>query len=347
MNVWIRADAGSDIGTGHVMRCLTLADRLKGNANLSFVCQERPGDLIAYIREKGFAVHSFRSATGSWEEDSDYTLGAIRQSDQSVDRFVVDHYGLASEYETRIRTEVGKLMAIDDLADRAHECDWLLDQNPYADAKSRYENLVNGECVTLLGPSYALLRPDFARTKEKVYRTGKVDRLLVSFGGADLTNEATKTLRAIVRVRERTGKQLPVSVLAGRINPHAESIRELCAGLPDVRYFAHAENVAELMAMSDLAIGSGGTTTWERCCVGLPALVVTTADNQVELSVHAAKLGVIGLLGANGNVDEERIADALIARLEDKEGTRKMSEAGMALVDGIGADRIMKELLTC
>lgn len=337
MKVCVRADASRQIGSGHVMRCLVLADRLRiqRRAEVVFLCRELPGNLIDYIRERGHQVVGLPEA-GEDESPAIAAAAAI-----GPDWLIVDHYALDRRFEERIRPHAKKLMAIDDLADRPHACDVLLDANHDTESGLRYRYLVEPGTRCLIGSHYALLRPSFADARTRVRRDGHIRRLLVSFGGVDATDETGKTLEALAPLAEIG---LAITVLAGSANPRGRQVAELCADLPNVRFHSHVERIAELMLWADAAIGAGGTTTWERCCLGLPTLVVTTAANQEQLTAQAARAGAVLWLGRAAEVDPGLIRDAALAMIRDPASMKRMSDLAMELTDGLGADRIVKEL---
>lgn len=388
MNVCIRADASARIGTGHVYRCLTLADELRRRgASVTFLCRELEGHLIGYIRERGYRAKAMRplsAATaraaahgepaeaggrdglrgglplptvptvptlpqggeppeGSWLADADETARLLREEDgEPPDWLIVDHYGLDWRYESRVRAHVGRLMVIDDLANRSHRCELLLDQNYYADPHARYADWIGAGCRQLLGPRYALLRPEFAGLRERLRRDGaSVRRVLVSFGGADRSGATLTALRALTPLAE---EGIELTVVAGRLNPDAERIRTAYADRPGIRVLPHAEHLAQLMTEADLAVGAGGTTTWERCCLGLPSIIVTIADNQLELTKHAAAAGAVLYLGSADEVDAPRIREAAERLRSDAEARARMSRSALALTDGRGAERVAEEL---
>ncbi|MBB6671694.1 UDP-2,4-diacetamido-2,4,6-trideoxy-beta-L-altropyranose hydrolase [Cohnella nanjingensis] len=363
IRIAIRADASLQIGTGHVMRCLTLADALRrsGTADVAFVCRELTGNLIPYIRDRGYPVHALppaadlgaavRSEAGlpphagwleaSWREDAAQTIACLLAQAERPDWLVVDHYALDRRYESALRPYAGGVMAIDDLADRPHDADLLLDQNLSDRPEARYASRVDAGTRLLLGPRYALLREAFAERRPTVRRGGKAERLLVSFGGADRTGETLKALAALEPMAEAGAR---LTVLAGQLNPMRERIERLCGRLPQTRFIAHTEDVAALMAEHDLAVGSGGSTTWERGCLGLPAVIVATADNQVALAEQAAQAGMIAYLGFASDVSERRLREAVRRLAEDEDALRRMSDAGMAAVDGLGAAAVAKEM---
>jgi len=261
------------------------------------------------------------------------TRGAVVVSPgEQSDWLVVDHYSLDETWEKQQRQKAARIAAIDDLADRKHDCDLLLDQNFFPDAASRYDGLVPARCRKLLGPRFALLRKEFSTTRRNLReRNGIVRRILVSFGGIDAGNETSKVISLLKPLR------LAVDVVAGAANPHANRIARECAEA-GFTFHRQATNMAELMAAADLAVGAGGSTTWERCALGLPTLQVAIAPNQEALSVALADAGLVTFLG--GSITVEAIKDAI----NNPEKLQQQSERMKALVDGEGAKRVAAAL---
>lgn len=357
IRVIFRADASIQMGSGHVMRCLTLADMLREHgAEAVFVCREHPGNLFALIEAKGHQLVRLpapmastlgRLAHPHWlgatqEEDACQTLEALKNVG-GCDWLVVDHYALDMAWEAAMRAGAHSIMVIDDLADREHDCDVLLDQNYHLDMKSRYGKLVPPHCKKLLGPKYALLRPEFRKARNNLrVRNGGVDRIFISFGGSDPANETGKALRAIKFV----GKEdVAVDVVAGEANPHQEEIAGLCAKLPRAKLHRKASNMAELMLNADLAIGGGGGMMWERCCLGLPAVVTSVANNQRAGCEAMARAGEILYLGEAGAVGLEVLKAALHVAFSSPWLLMSMGEAGTSLVDGQGSKRVVRQLM--
>ena len=356
MNIIIRVDASTTIGSGHVMRCLTLAQTLAGKQNIvEFVCRELPGNLIEFIQQKGFKVHVLPYAD-NWSEKSERLseyqqwLGAsleaelqqlaVALGDRRYDLLIVDHYALDLAWEVKARSWAKKIMVVDDLANRQHDCDLLLDQNFYLDREMRYQDLVPVGTRCLLGPKYALLRPEFLEAREKLRGgDGVIKRILVFFGGSDETNETGKALRALSAL---TKPNLLVEVVVGSSNPHKLEIEQVCEQM-GFNYYCQINNMAELMAKADLAIGAGGSTTWERCCLGLPAIVVTIAANQVRIAEDCAQAGVLIYLGAHSEVDITGYESA-ISHLT-AESLRLMGESGARMVDGFGAGEVASQIM--
>lgn len=272
--LFIRADASVQIGTGHIMRCLTLADELRGRcAEAIFVCREFDGNLCGYIEEKGYIVHRLPVSNGQecniegnlkhavwlgadWRTDARQVEEIIKDLDPPLDWLVADHYALDKRWEGYLRPYCKKIMVIDDLADRAHDCDLLLDQNFSEDLESRYDGLVPTWCKELLGPKYALLRSEFREARTNLRkRDGHVKRIIIFFGGSDPTNETTKALEAI---RMLNRPDIAVDVVVGAFNPHRKVIEQIASDLPDCTCHFNVKDMAVLMAGAELAVGAGG-----------------------------------------------------------------------------------------
>lgn len=348
-----RVDASITIGTGHFMRCLTLADELRNRgAHTRFISRHIPEHLLAMLATKG---HEFRPLSSGretkpdddlshaeWlgttqEADARDSVGAL--SDQHWDWLIVDHYALDVRWEARLRHSAQKILVIDDIADRRHDCDVLLDQNLYEDMNSRYAGKVPDECLLLLGSRYALLREEFRKLRGQVEpRRGSVKRILIFFGGVDADNY---TALAIQSLAEIGATDLQVDVVIGAQHPCRDSIQASCR----LRGFAcHVQtgHMAELMGAADLSIGAGGSAVWERCCLGLPALVIGTADNQREQIRDAALEGLLYSAVVNGDELHLSIRHHVRSLMENECLRRFLSRNGMHAVDGHGALRIAR-----
>lgn len=356
MNVVFRVDASSRMGVGHMMRCLTLAETLRERgAQIRFVCREHKGNLIALLQQKAMPVTVLPApAINDTTSGEDYAawLGVTRAEDakqtiealngENPDWLVVDHYGLDVEWEQRLRPHVSKLMVIDDLANRRHDCDVLLDQNYSAEGEQRYAGLVPGACRLLVGPRYALLRPEYvAHRKTLRDRDGQVSRVLVFFGGTDQQNVTGMALEALSYPDLR---HLKVDVVVGANNPHRNSIEQQVLRRPHTTLHASRPHLADLMAQADLALGAGGATTLERLCLGLPSLVVSIAENQMPscAALHHSRL--INYFGHQDKVDAAGFCNEIIRMIGNPSRLVEMSLAGQALVDGFGADLINETL---
>lgn len=334
MNVLIRTDASVEIGSGHLMRCLTLADQLrKRDAQVAFVCRDLPGAMFGILESKGYPYVKLPMETSPLpERDAEETLHAAETLfSQGVDWLVVDHYGLDAQWERILRRVATKIMVIDDLADRPHDCNLLLDQNYYRDLEQRYQGLVPDGCISLLGPSYVLLRHEFSEARKSLRaRDGKVRRMMVFFGGSDSTNQTRKALDAIKLLNRA---DIAVDVIVGASNPHQNEIMALCREMPYVQYHCQVGNMAGLMSASDLAIGAGGATTWERCALGLPTLTLVFADNQVQTTVDLAEFGAVEFLGWANKLSALELSRSLHHMIENPKSLRRLSERGTCLMN--------------
>ena len=330
MRVLVRCDASAEIGSGHVIRCLTLADalRLKG-ARVTFVCRQQPGDLTPLIEQRGFNVHRIGGDALHWEDDAEKTL-ALTAETGGCDWLVVDHYRLDARFEQRLRRPGLKILAIDDLANRPHDCDLLLDQNLYLDMEDRYRRLIPAGCKALLGPGYALLRPEFMLARRQLRsRRGALKRLLISFGGTDPTNETAKALAAVDLLADR---ELFLDVVVGLSNPQAASLQAACAARPGCTFHAQVDTMAAIMSAADLALGSGGATTWERCFLGLPSLTVVVAPNQRLLTEAVAATGAAWNLGWHADLSPAMLAERIAYLQAAPDRLAGASAAGFALM---------------
>lgn len=352
----IRVDASNEIGSGHFMRCLTLADGLKDQgAQVCFVSRYLPEHLAAILVKKnhdlielvdgygqesnGKLAHSHWLST-SLETDAQECIRLL--SGQSWDWLVVDHYALDARWELALRQVVGKILVIDDLADRQHFAEVLLDQNLYPDMAQRYAGLLSSCCRALLGPSYALLRREFVEARSSTYpRTAGIRKIFVFFGGSDFTNETEKSLTAIAALNM---PDVLVDVVVGAGNSHQKSIEKFCTSIPGTRFHFQVDNMAQLMSQADLALGAGGSTTWERCALGLPALVISVADNQIAIADGGDRAGAHRHLGQSKNVSAAQLTTAIEEFTYEPGILEKMSRSASALVDARGCERVIKTL---
>lgn len=361
MNIVFRVDASIQIGSGHVMRCLALAIALRDEgAKVEFVCREHSGHLCDYIEKnqefrtirlpvdnnfKQIAsnAHHLSWLGTAWQMDAEQTRAIVQKADGKVDWLVVDHYALNAEWEKCLRPLTKKIMVIDDLADRLHECDLLLDQNFCENLETRYDNLVPRNCQKLLGPKYALLRPEFKTVRETLrQRDGVIRRVLIYFGNVDATNQTVKALQAIQLLNR---PDISVQVVAGNVNPHYPEIKQLCDTVANAVLHLHVDNLAALMADSDLFLGAAGATTWERCCVGLPSMAISIAKNQEGIALAMAEAGQLLYLGKYNAVTAESICQSIKALLLNPAWVKFISKANASLVDGRGILRAKEFIL--
>lgn len=364
MSVAFRVDASLDIGTGHVMRCLTLADTLSSQGSpCRFICREHEGHLIEHIRSKDYPIHVLPASISyrmghhkspttktpahsnwlgcDWQVDATDTLTILR--DDVPDWLVVDHYALDERWESALREGCQKLMVIDDLADRSHACDLLLDQNLGREACD-YISLVSSHCRLLTGSQFALLRPEFAALREfslQTHQTTRLKSLLVTMGGIDLNNATGKVLEAL-----KTSPLPPdcqITVVMGARAPWLEQVHAVAAAMPwTTEIQVNIDNMAQVMAESDLVIGAAGGTSWERCCLGIPSLLVILAENQIHGANALEEYGAARILGTPEDI-HHTLSDGISILMNSAE-MRNMSTAASKITDGYGSARVLKAM---
>lgn len=354
----IRVDASPEIGTGHVMRCLTLAERLRaaGWAPV-FLSGDRPGNLVDLIRERGFDLIPLPASGGAPDPDGPahaHWLGAPAGEDARHTRIaietigagmlIVDHYALDARWEAQVGFDPARTAVIDDLADRPHRCALLVDANLGRKAED-YVALVGAETDILAGAEYALLRPEFAalRAGSLARRAApRLERILVAMGGVDAPNATGGILRALASVPGAA--DLDVTTVLGPNALWLDEVRARVADFPgSARLLIGAGNMGELMAASDLAVGGAGVTAWERCCLGLPTLIVTIAENQVPGARALDAAGAGWMIGGVADI-EARLASG-VERMRDTSRLTAMSRAAAAVADGRGAERVVSRLV--
>lgn len=350
MRVLIRADASVTIGSGHIARCLTLAHALKKTgADVRFACRALTGHSLERLTDQGFVTYALPARYGA-DEDQDIEAALPWQADVSAlgeqlhdqprfDWLIVDHYGLDARWEQAARGFAARIMAIDDLANRPHAVELLLDQNFSAQVLDQpYARCVGPECQTFLGPRFALLRDEFQC--EPIAIKLRVERVLVNFGGFDAAGQVFATLQALEGFDE-----LQVDFVAGLHNPHWQAMSELAASRPDWRLHTLTGDFFALMQAADLFIGAGGGTTWERAALGLPTICISVANNQQLNAQLLAEAGVHLYLGPHVQLDTLQLRDAIARVIGDAALRRAFAQASRRLVDGRGAKRIAEALI--
>lgn len=348
MKVAVRADASPDIGSGHVMRSLCLADALKARgAAVRFLCRDLPAHLGELVGGHGHELAALpsrsmapRPTESAWPDDLRtqdlQDVGAALQDWAGCDWLVVDHYAASSGWEEGARRHARRLMAIDDLG-RTHDCNLLLDANLYLDGTSPYAGRLPPACRVLLGPAYALLRPEFLSARAAaVVRDGPAQRLLVFMGGMDASN-ATGLVLAALQCIGQARRPAAMDVVIGQGHPARRDITAACLALGAVLHVQTTE-MAGLCAAADLAIGAGGSATWERCAVGLPTLALCLADNQRAILHNGSRAGL--LYWPDTPVADAALLAIHLQALLGNSGLRNhLSRNAMAAVDGLGAQK--------
>jgi UDP-2,4-diacetamido-2,4,6-trideoxy-beta-L-altropyranose hydrolase len=342
MRLLFRTDASTAIGSGHVARCASLAQALAAAGHeVHFACRALAGDLNHWLEGEGFRVHKiFGAPDGAMTElmDADATEKSVPA--QRYDWLIVDHYELGVAWEHAMAAVADRIFVIDDLG-RHHQCQLLLDQNYPNPAHALYSSGKPAGCEVLLGPHFAMLRPEFAalRAVSLLRRRDGISRILVCMGGSDPFDETSKVLTGLSRLAH---ERLRIDVAIGGGNPHRDAVEAACANLHHATLHVQTPAMAELMAAADCAICGAGNITWERCALGLPGLATIMADNQAGAAEALNAAGLLALLGWHHTLVADDYARAL--RAMDPGELNRMSAAVAEICDGGGVERVAARL---
>lgn len=352
-----RTDSSYTIGLGHIMRCMTLARALSrlGHA-VHFISRENEGNIIGML-EKEYPVQRLERAANnfiqennyaswlgqSWETDFEETTQALSQiADKPVDWLISDHYGIDWQWESAIKNHVSRLMVIDDLANRKHHCDILLDQT-FGRCSSDYRSLVNSTCELFLGAQYILLRDVFFKLREKAIKkramTKQLKTVLITMGGTDPHNMT----QWIIDVLMSASLPLHYDIVLGPQAKHRESI--LSQTLPsNVHIHENVSDMENYMLRADLSISAAGMTAWERCCLGLPTLLIVTAENQWNNAKQLSNSGAVDLMGDSSNLQPRDLLSRLNKYIAQPTLLQKISKNAEKICDGWGVNRVIQIL---
>ena len=301
MIVAFRADSSFEIGAGHIMRCLALANAFaKLGANCHFICSANPGALHNAVRDHGHFLHVLPVPSGhayghhpappkhkawlgrGWREDAAQTKSILQLIDANL--LVVDHYSLDIEWEKAAHGDHMKIAVIDDLADRSHSADFLIDQN-FGRSVADYASLMVGASRLFIGPEFALLREEFSEERPAALKRrelANLNRLLVNVGGIDSVGLTPKIIKTLGQINLNTISS--ITAVVGASSKFGDETIEVAKTVDTpVEVIIGAKNMAKIMKESDICIGAGGSTTWERCVLGLPTLMISVAENQSKL----------------------------------------------------------------
>lgn len=353
MRIALRADATAIMGGGHVIRCLTLANILKqAGAETQFTAAALPEQLREAICQAGHTVRMIKSPSAQAGTDPDWETRQLDQDaqerdagstieaiDGKADWLIVDHYLLDRSWEQAARAAASAVMVLDDLANRPHDCDLLLDQTS-GRSPGEYTGLVPAATRLLLGPNYALLRPEFAGERPAALvrrrQPGFVRRILVSLGATDVGGHTLPSVRAALAA----APDARVDVVIGRSAPSLTRLQALASEEPRLAMHVDTAEMAALMRDADLAIGASGSTSWERCCLGLPTVALVLADNQRFVAEKLAHCGAAIIVSGL-----EDLPTTLKQILADPHRRLAMTAAAAALTDGEGAERVAQAIL--
>lgn len=344
MNVLFRCDASKNIGSGHVMRCLTLANEMKSrNWDCAFITTKDSGP---FLNDRDFQLFFIQGK--SFEDEINNILSTAKT--YQADWIIFDHYDRDEEVESIVRSAGFRIAVIDDLADRKHDCDVLIDQT-YRRSKDDYSGLIPYETKQLIGADYTLIAPQFSQLRtqalEKRSKTATVENILVSLGSTNYKNCTGFVLQAL---REYKSSKLNIDVVLGAAAENVPLIKKLIKdtnenSIHNAKFHQNISNMNELMLKADVAIGAGGTTSWERCCLGLPTIMIEIADNQTFLTKKLEDNKAIINLGRLENLTSQILNSELKKLIFSNDTLKALSKNAFSVCDGRGRDRILPELL--
>lgn len=363
MKVVIRTDASLEIGSGHVMRCLTLANRLKARgAEVVFICRNLEGEMTHLVTRCGFHIRKLPAPEGplpspppshaewarvSWQQDAAETAAELAQL--APNWLILDHYAFDTRWQRSIRKRGLRVLVLDDLADRPHDAEVLIDQS-IGRRPADYDALLPEGADCLLGPRYAILRPEFAALRaaalaaraERAAETPR--RLLIAMGGTDLGSITHRVLEALNT--SDLPKELQIEIIMGSGSRTLARVRSCASRMRwTTKVAVDVTDMAARMASADLAIGAGGGSTWERCALGLPTIMVPVARNQEAIVRGMISQGAATGTGSPNHSNFARNLNTAVERLCEHSVRRAMAERAAALCDGDGVARIFTKIL--
>ena len=349
MRIIIRADGNARIGSGHLMRCLTIADAVRDKGSVVFRCADEESAKLA--KSRGYRVQvlgtdyrEMQSELAQWEEWAQQEKKAAERPQCVI---LVDSYYVKPEYLQALRA-YGRVFLMEDMQRQAWPVDGVINYHAFA-GRECYERLYAGQKKLLgvgkpalyIGPAYVPLRPQFSGRDFQVKQ--RVKELLITTGGGDQENIAGRILERI------EDGECRIHVVSGPYNPHGAQLAEYALAHPQVVVHQQVTKMAELMLQCDLAVTAGGTTVYELCALGVPFICFSYAENQEALADYAGRRGVGLSAGRYHREPEqvlERIPELVRQLMANRDRRLEMSRRARALVDGGGARRLAEVLET-
>lgn len=340
LRLLVRADASSELGSGHVLRSLALTDELRRRGGEAvFVCVDAPGHLAEWIWERGYAVRTIQAQCSPAADAQ--AMREAAAADGPFDWLWVDHYHLDARWEKAARGVARRIAAIDDMADRPHDVDLFVDYtHPFSEA-TLYDTLLPAGTSRLIGHEYVFLRQEFTEHPVPVHDYSKVKRILVMLGGSDPPGMTDMVLDAL---DASAFAGVSVDVAVGLSNLRLAGLRRRLTESPNRKLHVQHPRPSDLMREADLCIGAGGMTSWERCYLGLPTLAIVIADNQVNITNMMAGYGALRDLGRGERLTIPKLQNYLRCAISDEAWRRSSGMVGQRLTDGHGVFRVINAL---
>ena len=334
MNIVFRNDSSFKIGTGHTRRSLSLAVHLKSlGANCKFVCRNDPGNINDLVRSCNIPLIEFNN--NRIEDEINAVRGAFNE--ENLDWIIIDSYLIDIETETALRPHVSKILVIDDFSDRHHDCDLFL--NPSIGTEKLTRSLLPVGCQILLGSKYAMVSEKFIQ-QSKVPRVQKekVKNVMVFFTSGDDNGE---TLKALEGLKDLGFK---ITVVLNDECKTNRTVSNMCTA-KNWTIYNYVENMSDLIGSVDLVVGSGGSSNFERCLLGVPAIVSALSEDQINIAEQLSEIGAVIYLGPSKTVATKDYENAVVSLTSKK--LKEMSIAGQQLIDGLGVERVSQCIMSC
>jgi len=327
MRVVFRLDAGKETGIGHLMRCLALSEEIIKNGGKCYFLSRIQGKGLKQKIKKNKSFLKEIDKKLSWDEDCELAIDFCKKN--NIDWFVTDHYGIKEDYIKKIKKEGFFVLSIDDNANIFYDSDIVVNQNIGAE---KLGIKTNKKTKLLLGTKYVILRDELLKAKRQKSKN-KVKNILITLGGTDKNNVASKVIESI----EIKNNEIIYTVLIGPLGNKIDSNK-------NIKILFSPKSMAEVYSKSDIAISSGGTTCYELLYFGVPNIIITTADNQLNIARNLDKEKTSIYAGEMGKINFEEIVDKTELLIKNKKLRKEMAKKGMELIDGKGKERIVKEM---
>lgn len=353
MKILIRVDASSNIGNGHLMRCLTLARALKKKEyDITFLCNQENKDQIKSLIKNDFSIIYFNNKANFNDNNDDYQLQDAIACAKAIaslavfDLCIVDHYNLSKPWQLRLSKQTKRMMVIDDLANREHYADILLDQS-LGRQDCDYQKIVPKHCLLLTGSKYILLRSEFITFRKESINShltiNKIEKVLISLGGTDPNNITEKVVKALISLKYSI-PALTAKVILASNAPHISKIKNYSQKYSWITLLIDTQEMAKQMLSADLAIGASGSTAWERCCLGLPTLSIITASNQEFISRKLEDENAHINLGFAKSLTTTNIVKQVMILAEEHGKYNTMVRNSNVICDGLGVQRVVDKI---
>ena len=340
MNFFIRCDGSYKIGSGHIARCLNLAKVLiKNKHTVYFISNEINKNFKNFILKNKIKL-IFLKKSFNQVEDAKKTITKIKKFYKDKDWVIVDNYKLGFLWEKKVNHYCKKIFVIDDLENKKHQCSLFLNQNLFK-KKINMNNFLKKKPKLLIGPKYALLDENFNKLRRKIKLRKKIKNIMLFFGASDKKNMTDKCTNILLDI---IPKNVKLNLVIGGTNENRKKINENYHHNKKINIYFNLPNLAKIMKKADVFIGSGGVTTWERCCLRLPSIVISTAKNQESHSRYLSDKNAIKYLGNQKKLNESQIKREFM-NLFKGNSLKKLSINSSKITDGLGCIRVYKEIL--